>query len=128
MERLSASYPGLLSYVSRNSADLELNASLRGSAFGDSDLKAFEPLKSRLTRIDLSGTAVTAASAGGFSGMTTLKSLRLTNTKDGDGIVAPLAPLKSLKSLTVTGTDVSQAALAPLRNRGVAIYGDGDEK
>jgi hypothetical protein len=128
VERLSARYPGVLTYESRNSADLELDASLRGAAFGDSDLKAFAPLNTRLVRIDLSGTAVSDASAPLLSTMPNLKSLRLANTKIGDGMITTLALLKSLKSLTVTGTAVTQAALVPLRGRGVSIHGDGDAR
>ncbi len=128
VERLSARYPGVLTYESRNSADLELDASLRGGTFGDADLKAFAPLNARLVRVDLSGTAVTDASAPLLSAMPNLKSLRLANTKIGDGMIAALASLKSLKSLTVTGTAVTQAALVPLRSRGVAIHGDGDAR
>jgi len=128
VERLSARYPGVLTYESRNSADLELDASLRGGAFGDADLKAFAPLNARLVRVDLSGTAVTDASAPLLSVMLNLKSLRLANTKIGDGMMAALASMKSLKSLTVTGTAVTQGALAPLRSRGVALHGDGDAR
>jgi hypothetical protein len=126
VQRLSARYPGLLTYESRNSDGLELNASLRGSAFGDADLKAFAPVSARLVRLDLSGTSVTDASGQALSQMTALTILRLANTKTGDALLAALAPLKALKSLTVTGTAMTQPALAPLRSRGVMIYGGGD--
>ena len=128
VDRLSRRYPGLLSYQSRNSADMELDASSRGAAFGDADLKAFAPVTSRLVRIDLSGTGITDASAPLLAAMPALKALRLANTKTGDNLVAALVPLKSLKSLTVTGTGATQASLASLRARGVTIYGDGDAK
>jgi hypothetical protein len=128
VERLSARYPGLLTYEARDSAGLELNGALRGASFGDADLKAFAPVSAQLARVDLSGTSVTDASAPNLSAMTALKSLRLANTKTGDSLVVALAQLKALKSLTVTGTAVTQPALAPLRARGVAVYGDGDGK
>lgn len=128
VERLSARYPGLLSYESRSSANLELDASSRGTNFGDADLAAFAPLKSRLVRLDLSGTAITDGSAPLLAGLPALRTLRLTHTKTGDSTVAALIALKSLKSLTVTGTGTTQSALAPLRARGVVIYGDGDAK
>jgi hypothetical protein len=128
VERLAARYPGILTYESRNSANLELDASLRGGSFGDADLKAFGPLYSRLVRVDLSGTAVTDASAKLLSTMSMLKTLRLANTRTGDSLIAALAPLKSLKALTVTGTAVTRSALAPLRGRGVIVHGDGDAK
>jgi hypothetical protein len=128
VQRLSARYPGLLAYESRDSAGLELDASSRGPGFGDANLKEFEPLKSHLLRVDLSGTAITDASADVLSKMSALTTLRLTSTKTGDGIIAALVPLKSLKFLTVTGTAVTRSALAPLRDRGVIVHGDGDAK
>jgi hypothetical protein len=128
VEKLSARYPGLLTYESRDSAGLELNASLRGADFGDADLKAFTPVAAQIVRADLSNTAVTDASAQALSAMTGLKILRLANTKTGDSLMAALAPLKALKSLTVTATAATPPALAPLRAHGVAVYGDGDAK
>lgn len=122
--RLSARYPGLVAYVSRNSADLELNAALSGKAFTDADLKAFLPLGSRILRIDLSGTSVTDASAEAIAQMTELKTLRLADTRTGGATVSALAGLKSLKSLTVTGTGMTKEALAPLAKRGVQVHGD----
>jgi len=124
--RLSALYPGILVYESRNSAGLELNATLRGQAFSDADLKAFLPLSGGILRMDLSGTAVTEASAPVLARMTALKSLRLADTKTGDAAVSALAALKSLKSLTVTGTAATKPALAPLAKRGVEIHGDAN--
>jgi len=124
---LAARYPGLIGYVSRNSADLELDAALRGTAFTDDDLKAFLPLRGRIMRIDLSGSGVTDASAQTLAAMTALQSLRLMNTRVGDNTIAALAPLKLLRSLTVEGTNISEAALAPLRKRGIVIYGDGHD-
>jgi mono/diheme cytochrome c family protein len=126
VQRLSARYPGLLDYQSRNSADLELDVSSRGATFGDADLKEFAPLKARLVRIDLSGTAITDASAPLLAAMPALKVLRLANTKTGDGMVAALGTVTSLKSLTVTGTAATRASLDRLRSRGVVIYGDRD--
>jgi hypothetical protein len=124
VERLSARYPGLVVYEARNSADLELDAASRGAAFTDADLKAFLPLRSHILRIDLSGTAITDASAETLAQMTALKTLRLANTKTGDETIAALARLKSLRSLTVTGTRATKPALAPLSKAGVAIHGD----
>jgi hypothetical protein len=128
VEKLSARYPGLLTYESRDSAGLELNASLRGADFGDADLKAFAPVAAQIVRADLSNTAVTDASTPILSAMTALKILRLANTKTGDTLVAALAPLKALKSLTVTATAATPPALVSLRAHGVAVYGDGDAK
>jgi hypothetical protein len=124
--RLSARYPGLVDYESRNSAGLELNAALRGTAFTDTDLKAFLLLRSRMLRIDLSGTSITDASAQTLAQMTALKTLRLTNTRTGDVTLSALSEIKSLKSLTVTGTRATKSALAPLAKNGVEVHGDSN--
>jgi len=126
MQQLSARYPGVVVYVSRNSADLELNAALNSKSFSDADLKTFLVLRDRIVLMDLSGTAVTDASAQTLAHMIALKTLRLSNTKTGDATVLALASLKSLRSLTVMGTGATRAALAPLLRRGVTIHGDGD--
>ena len=126
MQQLSTRYPGIIVYESRSSADLELSAALRGAAFTDADLKAFLPLRGRIVLMDLSGTAVSDASAETLVKMTGLKTLRLTNTKIGDATVSALAPLKSLRSLTVTGTGATKAALASLSQHGVTVHGDND--
>ena len=126
VRQLGARYPGLLAYVSRNSADLDVNAALRGPAFSDADLKAFLPLSAHILRLDLSGTTVTDASAPILAQMTALRTLRLANTKTGDTTISALVSLKSLKSLTVTGTGATKAALAPFAKKGVDIHGDSN--
>lgn len=120
---LSARYPGVIGYVSRNSADLIVDAGLRGRAFGDDDLRALVPLGARIVRLDLSGTAITDASAAALAGMPALKTLRLANTRIGDRTIAALAPLRQLQSLAVAGTVVTAASLAPLSARGVMVHG-----
>jgi mono/diheme cytochrome c family protein len=100
VQQLMQRYPGLLVYQSRNSADLELNAALRGTGFTDADLKAFLSVRARIIRMDLSGTGVTDACAQTLAQMTALRFLRLA------------------------GTHISRAALAPLAKRGVVLHGD----
>lgn len=120
---LQALFPGLIAYEARDSFDLEVDASLKGAAFGDADLAALSPLAARIVRADLSGTAITDASAPMLATMTSLRLLRLANTKVTDKTMEALADHKALKSLSVVDTGVSDAALAPLKARGVAVYG-----
>jgi hypothetical protein len=61
-----------------------------------------------------------------LAAMTSLRTLRLMNTKVSDTTIQAITPLKSLRSLTTEGTGVSESALAPLRRRGVTIHGGGD--
>jgi hypothetical protein len=125
VKQLQARLPGVIDYESRSSADLEVHAALRGASFGDADLAALMPLKDRIVWADFSGTAITDASAPALAAMTSLRTLRLLNTKVTDTTMRALAPLKALRSLTA-GTGASEAALASLRQRGVAVYGGGD--
>jgi Planctomycete cytochrome C len=126
VKQLQARYPGLVDYESRDSADLEVDASLKGAAFGDADLVSLTPLKARIVRADFSGTSITDASVPALAAMTSLERLRLAHTKVTDKTVEALSGIKSLKSLSVVDTKVSDAALARPRQRGVAVYGGGD--
>ena len=126
VHRLQDQFPGVIAYEAQDSADLEINASLKGGAFGDTDMQALAPLAARIVRADLSGTAVTDASAPVLAAMVKLKSLRLSGTKTGDMTVHALEQTKALRSLAVVDTAVTAGALAPFRARGVTVYGDGD--
>jgi hypothetical protein len=118
--------PGVIDYESRDSADLEVDASLMGARFGDPELAMLQPLAAHIVRGDFSGTALTDASASVLAAMTGLERLRLTDTKISDTTIRALAPLKKLHSLSVTGTKVTDESLASLRQKGVAIYADAD--
>jgi hypothetical protein len=126
VRQLQGRFAGVIAYEALDSADLEINASLKGAAFGDADLRALTPLAARIVRADLSGTAVTDASAPVLAAMVKLKSLRLSGTKVGDTTVHALENAKALRSLAVVDTAVTAKALAAFRARGVAVYGDGD--
>lgn len=122
--QLQSRFPGVIQYVSRSSADLVVDASLKRGAFGDADLKALAPLLDRIVEVNLSGTAVTDAAAPALAAMPSLRTLRLMDTKTTDAVVQALAASKTLKVLAVT--KASPAALAPLRARGVRIYEAAD--
>jgi len=124
--RLQDRFPGVIAYEAQDSADLEINASLKGAGFGDADLRVLTPLAARIVRADLSATAVTDASVAVLAAMVKLRSLRLSGTKISDNGVHALEGAKALRSLAVADTAVTAAALAPLRARGVTVYGGGD--
>ncbi|HET7085488.1 MAG TPA: c-type cytochrome domain-containing protein [Rhizomicrobium sp.] len=126
MLRLQKRFPGVITYEARDSADLEIDASLKGRSFGDADLQALSPLAARIVAANLSGTAVGDASAPVLAAMVRLKSLRLSGTKVSDATIHALDEAKTLRSVTVVDTSVTARALAPLRARGVAVYGGGD--
>lgn len=124
VRRLQDRFPGVIAYEARDSADLEINASLKGQAFGDADLRALAPLAARIARADLSGTAVTDASLPVLAAMPKLRNLRLSGTKVRDIHGLEVAP--ALKSLSVVDTAVSGSAVAAFKAKGVAVYGGGD--
>jgi hypothetical protein len=124
VSRLQERFPGIIHYDSRSSADLEIDASLKGATFGDSDLKALLPLRDRIVSANLSGTGVTDASAPLLASMKALRVLRLMNTKTTDATVAALASSKMLRVLAVA--KATPGVLAPLRQRGVRVYEDVD--
>jgi hypothetical protein len=126
VQRLQSRFPNMIDYESRASADLEVHASLKGASFGDAELAALAPLQDRIVRADFSGTAIGDASAPALGAMHALRVLRLMNTKVGDATIRALTPLKSLRALTVAGTAVTANGSAPLRQKGVAIYGVSD--
>jgi hypothetical protein len=126
VRQLQARFPGTLEYISRDSAYLEMNASLSGVTFGDAQLREFLPLRDRILRADLSGTAITDSTAPVLAAMARLEVLRLADTKVTAVTMQGLTPLKSLRSVTVNGSAVPPAAMASLRQRGIAVYGAND--
>jgi uncharacterized membrane protein len=104
-------YPNILEYESRGSANLILNASIKGAKFGDGDLAAFVALAEHITIADFSRTAVTDRSATTIAAMKHLRVLRLMHTRITDKTVQSLDPLDQLESLNVFDTAVTPAAL-----------------
>jgi hypothetical protein len=96
------------------------------SAFGDADLSALGPLSDHIVWADLSGTAVTDASATVFATMKQLRVLRLMNTKITDATVRALVGLNKLRSLTVVGTAVTESSLPVLKRKKIQVY-DGND-
>ncbi len=103
LQALQQRYPGVIDYESRTSARLELDASLQGRAFGDRELAAFAPAATFIVRADLSGTAVSVASANAIIAMKNLRTLRIIDVRVGPALAA---------------------ALATLRQQGIKVYAD----
>ena len=110
--RLQAKYPNIITYESRQSADLCLNAAPLGRNFGDEDLVVLAPLRDRIVWADLSGTAVTDRSAPAVGALRSLRVLKLANAAVGDSFVAALASLQQLESLNIYDTSVTPAAMS----------------
>jgi uncharacterized membrane protein len=112
--RLQAKYPNILTYESRQSADLCLNAAPLGGKFGDADIALLAPLHDRIVWADLSGTAVTDGSASGVGAMKGLRFIKLAGTAVTDSFVPALASLRQLESLNIFDTSITPAALSGL--------------
>src|SRR5262249_24196325 len=114
--------PNIVEYQSRNSAYVVVNASWRGSKFGDNDVAALAALGQRIIAADFSGTAITDRSARDIAAMKKLRQLRLAHTAITDSTIQELASLDQLESLSIFDTRVTEsslpmfARLAKLRN------------
>lgn len=122
VKQLQARFPGVLSYESRGSADLYVDAALLRRAFGDKEFAALAPVSEHVIWADLSGTSISDASAQALAQCRRLRTLRLAGTRVSDATAQALRSLNELKALTVMGTALSESSLAPLRNQGVKIY------
>jgi hypothetical protein len=122
VQQLQARYPGTIAYESRRSADLELNASAMGAAFGDRELMALAPLVDHLVWVDLSGTSVSDASVVTIAAMKHLQVLRLENTRVTGAMIGTLVSLNTLRSVTVTGASAAEESLLLLRRKGIKVY------
>jgi hypothetical protein len=112
--------------VSRASPDVQVNASVMGSRFGDTELAALEPLRDHITSFDASRTSITDASAARLAAMPKLTMLRLTDTAVTGRTASVLAGSRSLASLATVGTNIQPGDLALLRKKGVRIYASAD--
>jgi uncharacterized membrane protein len=112
--QLQQRFPSVLEYESRGSANLIVNAWLRGASFGDDELAALAPIKSQIVVADFSNTSITDRSSATIGSMTRLRSLKLMNTKITDAAVKAFAPLSQLESLNLFDTTVTADALTTI--------------
>ncbi len=110
--QLQAQFPNLITYESRQSGDLCLNAVSLGTKFGDKEVTALAPLGERIVWADFSGTAVTDRSASEIGAMKNLRVLKLERTAITDSSVAAFASLPRLELLNLYHTATTNAAMA----------------
>lgn len=122
-DQLQQRYQGMIAYESRISANVHVNAALSRDKFDDADLAALAPLADKIVALDLSNTQVTDASAKQLAAFSNVRILRLMNTAITEETMAAIADLSGLEALSVFGTRVSEQAVAPLKARGVRVYG-----
>lgn len=119
---LSDRYPDSIAYQARDSAEIRIDAQRLGEKFGDADLARLAALAAAVTRLDLSGTAISDAGADSLSAFVRLEALRLDGTNTGDAILAATGNMSRLKSLGLVDTGVTAARVAELRAQGVKVY------
>ena len=100
-------YPHILTYVSRNTGDLDLNATMMRGSFGDTDFALFGSVLNRVVRADFTATAITDQSAPLLLGMSNINILRLNQTNISENIVLDISNLNGLKSLNLLGVTIS---------------------
>lgn len=111
---LQQRFPGMIVYESRQSANVDVNASLFGRQFGDEELAALNGLNAHIVRLDLSGTAVTDRGLAALASMPNLRVLRLNETRITDAGVSHLRDVPSLQSVSLFRTQVTNASLEHL--------------
>lgn len=123
---LQEKFPGMISYESRDSGKVEVNAALFGRRFGDAEFKALTPLAGVIVRLDLSGTVVSDASAPLLSKMQSLRQLRLLEVAGvSETLLRELPSLKGLRSVAADGP-VPGETLDALRARKITVYRGSD--
>lgn len=112
LSQVQSRLPNIVEYQSRTSADLVINASWRGSKFGDNDVATLTAVSERIVAADFSGTAITDRSARYIAAMKKLRHLRLAHTAITDITTEQLASLDRLESLSVFDTVVTESSLS----------------
>lgn len=112
---LQREFPGALGYESRTSARLHFSAVGLGRGFGDREFAKLAEVAAAIVWLDLSGTAVTDASAPVLARFVNLIQLRASFTEFGDAAMAALAGLAGLEQLTIPGTRVTASSAEVLR-------------
>jgi hypothetical protein len=118
VEELQRLFPGALSYESRTAATLRFTAAGFGTTFDDAALRRLAPVAAALVELDLSGTAITDASASVLGEFKALRSLRLTFTGLGDASMRAIAGAVQLETLALHGTRVTAESIGVWRSLG----------
>ncbi len=122
VEALAERYPGSVSYLSRSSADLAIDVQRLGESFRDDDLARLASVAGAVTRLDVSGTAITDAAAETLAGFVRLETLRMNSTNTGDAMLEALARLPALKAVALIDTHAGAQRVAQLREQGLRVY------
>jgi uncharacterized membrane protein len=112
--KLSADFPGGLTFESQSSANLTFTGvSLRKNLTDELFVK-LDPVLSKMVAVDLSATSVTDASIAKLAAAKDLRMVRLSETGITDASMDTLAKLTKLESVNLYGTKVTDAGVKKL--------------
>lgn len=114
VKKLQKQYPGALTWVSRSDAKLSLNTVGMRENFKDADLANFKGLSPLIQAADFTAAGLTDASGPLLAAMTSLQSLRLSETQITDEALSSIASIKSLESLSLYGVKVTDNGVLSL--------------
>jgi len=112
--KLSADFPGGLTFESQSSANLTFTSvSLRKNLTDELFVK-LDPVLSKMVAVDLSATSVTDASIAKLAAAKDLRMVRLSETTITDASMDTIAKLTKLESVNLYGTKVTDAGVKKL--------------
>lgn len=114
VQQLQTKYPGGLTWLSQTDATLAFTAAGMRSDFKDADLKNLQPVARLIVQLNLTGADVSDDSASVLASMTSLRLLRLPETKITDRSIPSIAGLSHLESLNLYGTAITDEGLLKL--------------
>ncbi|NNC88901.1 MAG: hypothetical protein HKN82_10635 [Akkermansiaceae bacterium] len=115
MAQASREFPNALTFISRESSDLQFTAVSMRKDFTDAKLAILKPVGSGLVEVNLGATSVSDAGLGELAAMPNLRKLHLQQTKITDAGLAEVAKLKNLEWLNLFGTEVTDEGVRKLK-------------
>ena len=114
VSKLSADFPGGLSFESQSSANLTFTGVSLRKNLTDELFAKLDPVLSKMVAVDLSATSVTDASIAKLATATNLRMVRVSETGITDASMDTLAKLTKLESVNLYGTKVTDAGVKKL--------------
>lgn len=109
--QLSAELKVLIGPQAKDSAWVDVNASLAGKDFGDAQVAKLGPLAANIRRLDLSGTALSDTGLAQIATFANLQRLAVPRTQITDAGLVHLQKLTELETVNLYGTAITDAGL-----------------
>ncbi|MEO0794242.1 MAG: c-type cytochrome domain-containing protein [Verrucomicrobiota bacterium] len=115
VEKLQASYPGVIHYIDSQSAQLTIRSF--HASWTDEEITALEPVIESIVELTIPNNQLTPASLEQINRMVSLRNLDLRNSELGDDFVAGIQP-NQLKRLNLFSTEITDESLNHLKSFG----------